>query len=71
MLRKTIAKVESKGGPIKTLSGNLEGVNRTEFLKGGLESTPAYKQRQALGFTEVVVSPSKQNGYKLVMRKPN
>jgi len=71
MLRRTIAEVESKGGPIKTLSGNLEGVNRTEFLKGGLESTPAYKQRQALGFTEVVVSPSKENGYKLVMRKPN
>jgi RHS repeat-associated protein len=71
MLRKTIAEVESKGGPVKTLSGNLERVNRAEFLKGGLESTPAYKQRRALGFTEVVVSPSKENGYKLVMRRSN
>ncbi len=72
MLRRIIAQVEVKfgSGTIKSISGNLEGVNRTTFLAGGLEATPAYLQRVAMGFTEVVTYPSSSNGYKLVMRKP-
>jgi RHS repeat-associated protein len=73
MLRKTIAEVEEQfgAGSVKQISGNLEGVNRTEFLANGLEATPAYKLREAMGFTEVKVQPSESNGYKLVMRRPN
>jgi hypothetical protein len=71
MLRNTIAAVESRGGAVQTISGNFESDNLAQFLAQGLESTPAYKLRMRLGFTEVVVSPSQSNGYKLVMRKPN
>lgn len=69
MLRQAISSVESSGASVRTVSGNLRDVNKTEFLANGLGNTPAYKIRVRNGFTKVIVSPSKDNDYLLVMRK--
>ncbi len=66
----TAAPVESSGGPVSTLSGNLTRSNLEAFTQGGLEATPAFKLRQRLGFTTVVEEPTAANGHKLIMKRP-
>lgn len=69
MLRQAVRSAEQGGATVKTVSGNLMDVNRTTFLSGGLEATPAYKIRVRNGFTKVLVSPTKENNYLLIMGK--
>ena len=70
MLTKAISAVEAAGGEVKSIAGNLMNVNKSELLSHGLEATPAYKWRVALGFTKVIVRPTKDNNYLLVMGRP-
>jgi hypothetical protein len=69
MLRRAVKSAEQGGATVKTVSGNLMDVNRTTFLSDGLEATPAYKIRVRNGFTKVLVFPTKQNNYRLIMGK--
>src|SRR5690606_8969966 len=69
MLRKSIMSAESGGASVRTVSGNLQDVNRKMLLSEGLEATPAYKIRVRNGFTKVLVSPTKENNYLLIMGK--
>jgi hypothetical protein len=73
MLRRNIAAVETTYGArsVKTIAGNMDGVNAKILAEKGLQETPAYKMRVAMGFTEVVEAPTAANGYKLVTKRPN
>ena len=66
-----ISEVESRGGSVSTLSGNLTRSNLDVLIQGGgLEATPAFKFRRQLGFTQITEAPTAANNYSLIMAKP-
>ena len=50
LLQKTISSMSTSGHKVKSIAGNLSGVNFDILTKQGLKFTPAYKLRVAAGF---------------------